>query len=104
MSDCLENSNTEHIIRTLNNHRHHQARIQLTKEKPELFTDEELKIYQNLEKNLLIVRYCIENLRPENREVIESLYFKGYSMKDYARAKGMSKSGINNRKRAAVAV
>jgi RNA polymerase sigma factor (sigma-70 family) len=94
---------SDYLLDLLNNHKRYTAKINVLKNHQSMFDDpDEFERYMQTERDLVLLDYCLQQLQPEQREVLDQLYYKGYSMKQLGRVKMLSKSGIQNRKRVAI--
>ena len=90
------------LVDLLNNRKRYTAQINMAKNHQDMTCPDEFERLSQIERDLVRLDYCIEQLEPQNRETIENLYFKGYSMNNLGRAKLLSKGAIQNRKRVAL--
>ena len=58
--------------------------------------------YNKLKNKVDFLDYCVGLLSPDNKETIECLYYKGYTFRDFARAKMLTKSGAEGRQKRAI--
>lgn len=93
----------DYLLELLNNHKRYTAQINVLKNHQCMFDDQdEFERFMQIERDLKKLEYCIEQLEPENKEILEHLYFRGFSMKQFGRVKLMSKSGIQYKKMVAL--
>lgn len=93
----------DYLLELLNNHQNYKAVINTMKTQQSMFNDpDEYERYMQIDRDLVFLNYCIEQLKPEYREVLTYLYFKGFSMKQLGIARHLSKSGIENQKKTAI--
>ena len=91
------------MVDLLNNRKRYTAQVNMMKSHPQMCQDpDEFERLMQLERDLVRLDFCIEQLTPKSREAIEYLYVRGYSMGNYAKARCTSKGAIQNRKRVAL--
>jgi DNA-directed RNA polymerase specialized sigma24 family protein len=95
----------DYLLDLLNNHDKYQAKINLLKKNQQLFhNQDEFDRYMQIENDLQFLYACIAELPERHREIIEQIYFHGFSLGNFAKVKLLSKGAIQNRKRVALCV
>ena len=90
---------SDYLVNLLTNRKTYTARINVMKKHPHLFTDaDEFEQMMQIERDLAILDFCIEQLEPLPRDIIDQIYKRSISTRQYARARNMSKSVIHNKK------
>jgi DNA-directed RNA polymerase specialized sigma24 family protein len=93
----------DYLIDLLTNHNRYEAKIGVLKNHQHLFHDQdEFEHFMCLEQDIACLKYCIGQLAPTHKEVIDYLYFKGFSLKQLGTAMRLCKTAVYNRKERAI--
>ena len=93
----------DYLLDLLNNQKRYEAKMEVLKNHQCMFFDQdEFEIYMKIEQDLLHMKYCIDRLSPNSKEIIVNLYDKGFSLKQLSMAMHLCKSAVFNRKEVAI--